>query len=427
MTPAKGSSRDRWVFLDNLRWFLVVCIVLQHSSNAYSNLTWWPVAENNPSMIAGWFRAVIDGFAMPLFFYVAGYLAVSTVQKGSTVRFLKGKLRRLGIPWLICILTICPILPLIYHYTRNNLTLSTSYWGLWIDLMKRAAEFDFGIIYSMDGLMQGNGFYQRYMWFLSLLILFFIVFGILYRLKGGWFEPDDRSLTPVDPSISSTLKLLVVVGSMTFLCSFLMIGMMFFLAPGLSNPEPFYSLGNVIQFRPSRIFLFVVYFGMGILTYKRRWIERGRFPGHFVTWVISFIIVLLLFLYARHLMLNGPEHLEELSGIVFFFLLNFLTISSLGLFTSLAIRYWNRPTKAGQSLAANSYSMYLTHYVFVLVFQLVLFNFPGVSGLVKFGLVSGLSIVCSYLVSRLLVTPFPRLAAASAVGLLVLMSLVIHP
>ena len=29
-----------------------------------------------------------------------------------------------------------------YHYTRNNLTLSTSYWGLWIDLMKRAAELE---------------------------------------------------------------------------------------------------------------------------------------------------------------------------------------------------------------------------------------------------------------------------------------------
>ncbi len=125
-------------------------------------------------------------------------------------------------------------------------------------------------------------------------------------------------------------------------------------------------------------------------------------------------------------MLNGPEHLERVSGIVSFFLLNFLTISSLGLFASLAIRYWNRPTKANQSLAANSYSMYLTHYVFVLVFQLVLFTFPGISGLIKFGTVSGLSIVCSYLVSRFLVTPFPRIAVAGAIGLFIVMSLVIH-
>ncbi len=377
-------------------------------------------------MIVGWFRAVIDAFAMPLLFYIAGYFAIPTIQKGSVIRFLKGKLRRLGIPWFVCILTICPILPLIYHYTRNNLTLSTSYWGLWIDLMKRAAEFNFGIIYSMNELMQSNQFYQRYMWFLSLLILFFIVFSILYRLKGGWFEPDDRPLASEDPSISSTLKLLVMVGSLTFLCSFLTIGTMFLLAPNLSNPEPFFSLGNVIQFRPSRLFLFIVYFAMGILTYKKKWIERGKFPGHFATWMISFVIVLFLFLYARHLMLNGPEHLERVSGIVSFFLLNFLTISSLGLFASLAIRYWNRPTKANQSLAANSYSMYLTHYVFVLVFQLVLFTFPGISGLIKFGTVSGLSIVCSYLVSRFLVTPFPRIAVAGAIGLFIVMSLVIH-
>ena len=426
MNAVNQRSNNRLVFLDNLRFFLVLCVVLQHSSNAYSSLTWWPVAENDSSIIAEWFRAVIDAFAMPLLFYIAGYFAIPTIQKGSINRFLKGKLKRLGIPWLVCILTICPILPLIYHYTRNNLTLSTSYWELWIELMKRAAQLDFGIIYSMNDLMQSNQFYQRYMWFLSLLILFFIVFSVLYRLKGGWFEPEDRPLSSEDPSILSTLKLVVMVGSLTFLCSFLTIGTMFLLAPKLSNPEPFFSLGNVIQFRPSRIFLFIVYFGLGILTYKKKWIERGKFPGHFTTWLISFVIVLFCFLYVRHLMLNGPEHLERVSGIVLWFFLNFLTVSSLGLFVSLAIRYWNRPTKANQSLAANSYSMYMTHYVFVVGFQLVLFTFPGIPGLIKFGIVSGLSIVCSYLVSRFLVTPFPRIAFTGAVGLFIVMSLVIR-
>ena len=48
-------------------------------------------------------------------------------------------LKELGIPWIVCIVTICPVLPLIYHYTRDNLTLSTSYLDLWIILMKNAA------------------------------------------------------------------------------------------------------------------------------------------------------------------------------------------------------------------------------------------------------------------------------------------------
>jgi hypothetical protein len=35
---------------------------------------------------------------------------------------------------------------------------------------------------------------------------------------------------------------------------------MFSLAPELSNPEPLFTFGNIIQFRPSRLFFFIVYF-----------------------------------------------------------------------------------------------------------------------------------------------------------------------
>lgn len=427
MTSAKSPAVNRVIFFDNLRFFLVLCVVLQHSSNAYSNLTWWPVADNDTSTIVDWLRAFIDAFAMPLLFYIAGYFALPTIQKKGVALFLKGKLKRLGIPCLICIVTICPVLPLIYHYLRNNLTLSASYWDLWVVLMKNAAELHIGIIYSMNELMNNNQFYQRYMWFLSLLILFFSVFSIVYLLKRSWFDTADQPVTTEDPSIVSTLKFLVTVGFLTFFCSFLMIGTMFLLAPRLSNPEPFFSLGNVIQFRPSRLFLFIIYFGMGILTFRNKWIERGKFPGHSLTWMISFIILLTVYLYARHLMLNGPEHLEKIFGPVFFFILNFLTISTLGLFTSLAVRYWNRPTPVNRNLSSSSYYMYLAHYFFVVVFQLILFTFPGIPGLLKFGIVSALSILCSYIVCQFLIKPFPRISVAMVIIMFVIMASVIHP
>lgn len=427
MSPARIPAENRVIFFDNLRFFFVLCVVLQHSSNAYSNLIWWPVADNDTSIIVDWLRAFIDAFAMPLLFYIAGYFAIPTIQKKGFAPFLKGKVKRLGIPWLICILTICPFLPLIYHYTRNNFALSTSYWDLWGILMKNAAELNVGIIYSMNELMKNNQFYQRYMWFLSLLILFFFVFGIIYLLKRSWFDTPDQPVASEESSILSTLTFLIAVGFLTFFCSFIMIGTMFLLAPKLSNPEPFFSLGNVIQFRPSRLFLFIVYFGMGILTFKKKWIERGKFPGHFKTWGILFVILLIVYLYARNLMLNGPEHLQKVFGPVFFFILNFLTISTLGLFTSLAIRYWNRPTPLNRNLASNSYYMYIAHYIFVFVFQLILLTFRGIPGLLKFGIVSALSILCSYIVCQFLIRPFPRTSVTLAITMFIIMASVIHP
>jgi hypothetical protein len=293
--------------------------------------------------------------------------------------------------------------------------------------MKNAAEFKVGIIYSMNELMQRNQFYQRYMCFLSLLLLFFSVFAVIYSLKKSWFEAIDQPVNSEIPSVLSTLKTLVIIGFLTFLCSFVMIGSMFFLAPQLSDPEPFFTLGNVIQFRPSRLFLFIIYFTFGILTFKNKWIERGKFPGHFRTWLISFVIILTAFFYARHLMLSGPEELREIFGPVFFFFLNFLTISTLGLSASLALKYWNQQTAVNRNLASNSYNLYLAHYLFVIGLQLILFTVPGMPGLLKFGIVSVLSMMCTYMVCQFLIKPFPRISVVLAISLFAVMIFAIHP
>ena len=427
MEITRGQDENRLTFFDNLRYLLVLCVVLQHASFAYSGLTWWPVSDGNTSVVAGWLSSMFDAFTMPLLFYIAGYFALPTMQKKGIAQFLMGKLKRLGIPWLVCIVTICPILPLIYHYTRERLTLSMSYFDLWLKVMNNFARFDIGLITSMDTLMQHDQFYQRYMWFLSLLLLFFFIFALIYRLKISWFEASPNATEYKAPSVSSTIKLLLSVGFLTFIPSFITIGMILFFGPDSSNPEPLFTLGNVIQFRPSRIFVFVLYFAMGVVTYRNRWIERGKFPGDPKTWAVSFIVITAAYLYTQHLMLSGPEDLRELFGIIFFFLLNFLTISTLGLFTSLAIRYWNRPTPVNRSLASVSYDIYLSHYIFVLAFQLLLLTAYGVPGLIKFAVVSALSILCAYLMSRFLIKPHPRLAVATAVALFVVMALVVHP
>ena len=174
--------------------------------------------------------------------------------------------------------------------------------------------------------------------------------------------------------------------------------------------------------------MFVIYFIFGILTFKKKWIERGRFPGHLPTWIISFGIILIAFFYARNLMMSGPEDLKKVFGPVLFWLcLNFLTITTLGLLASLALKYWNRPSAVNRSLASNSYNIYLAHYPFVIVFQLVLLTVPGMSGLLKFGIVSALSILCSYIACEFVIKPFPRTAAAVVFISFILMALVIRP
>ena len=421
-----NRNNDRVVFFDNLRLFLVVCVVFQHVANAYNGLDWWPVAEAGAGLGVDWLAAVLDAFTMPLLFYVAGYFAVPTMEKRGFLSFVKGKLKRLGLPWLIILLTICPILPLVYHYTRDGMTLSASYWEVWLDLFRNALRFEVGLINSTNELMITNGFYQRYMWFLSVLIPFFLIFAVIYGLKRSWFARSALPIRPEPRSGGSTLKLLLGVGALTSVLSMGTVLIMFALTSGMTNPEPLVTLGNVIQFRLARMPLFIIYFGLGIATYKYRWVERGRFPGHLGTWLAAFIGLLIPFLAAHYQMRHGPENLEELFGGLYFLVLNFLTMVSLGLFASLAARYFNRPTPLNRNLTANSYNLYLTHYPFVIGFQLLLAAFPGTSSLAKFGLVAALSLACAYLASEFLLRRHPKATAATAFGLLALMVLVIR-
>ena len=70
---------------------------------------------------------------------------------------------------------------------------------------------------SMNDLMIQNQFYQRYMWFLSLLILFFLIFSLLYLWKKAWFDLDTPIKKPKPSTIASTLKTLSAFGFLTFL------------------------------------------------------------------------------------------------------------------------------------------------------------------------------------------------------------------
>ena len=423
MNNKKRYTENRVILFDNLRYLFVLCVVLLHSGQAYTNMVkWWPVSDQTSKIIDPLFF-LLNTFSIPLLFYIAGYFAVPVMQKKGIGSFLKGKLKKLGIPWLVCILTICPVLPLVYHYTRNNFTLSMSYWDLWVLLMRNMAELNVGIISSMSALMKNNIFYQRYMWFLSLLLLFFFIFAAVYKAKRNWFDTTSRPVAYEKPSVLSTLKLLFAVGFLTFFGGGIMLGIMMVVAPKPFNPMGLFSFGNIIQFPMGLLLSYIIYFGFGIITYQRKWIERGIFPGHLKTWVISVVILLIIYLYGFIMFWRGFEEYKYLFG----FVSTLLTMPILGASASFAIKYWNRPTKLDLSLASNSYNIYLSHYIFVQVFQLILYTTPGIPPLLKFGIVLILTIACSYIVSRFLIKPYPRMAITGAVALFVLMILVIRP
>ncbi|MGD9212211.1 MAG: acyltransferase family protein [Desulfobacteraceae bacterium] len=414
------ESESRITFLDSLRYLFVFGVVIQHAGMAYIDSGWWPVDEGY-SIIVGLLMTITDGFLMPSLFYISGYFVVPSIKNRGFTAFNLAKLKRLGVPWLVCTLFICPILPFVYHYTRNGLQFSSGYFSIWLEVMQNALKFDVGLMPPKPYLMQHNLFYQRYMWFISLLIFFFLIFSFIYRIKKDWFEPDYR-LGLKTPSVWSTLKMFLSIGALTFSGSFILIGIMFLLAPDVSDPETWFTLGNIIQFRVSRIFLHITYFILGIFTYKYRWLQRNKFPGHQKTCVVFFLVILVFYLSSRSMLEIGPVELKPLFSIIFWLFLNFFAISALGLSLCLSIKYLNQPTPLNQILSANSFNFYLTHYIIVIGFQFVFLIIPGLPLLLKYGLVCTMSLFGTYIVCQFLIRPYPRFTVVALAGLFSVMT-----
>ena len=425
--PVEFVPGDRVVFFDHLRFLFVTGVVVQHAGMAYNFCDWWPVADD-ASIVVALTTAFGDGFLMPALFFIAGYFAIPSICRKGGMQFIIAKLRRLGVVWLVCTLFIGPMLPLVYHYTRDGMVLLSGYGQTWRVVMANAVRFDVGILPPMAQVMQQDLFYQRYMWFIGVLIAFYLLFVTLYAVNKNWFKPLAVAPPATGRGVKSTLKWMLSVGCLTFAGSTLLIGILFAFSPATPSPESWFTVGNLVQLRVSRIFLHATYFVIGILAFKLRWIERGRFPGHQLTCVSAFIFMVVAYYLAYFVMLgSGDGENRKLFGLIFWFCLNLFTCTTLLVAISLGLRYGNRQSSWGQKLAASSFYLYLSHYPLVIGFQLVLLFIPAIPILVKWGSVSIFSVGGGFLLSHNLIKPYPKVTIGFLVGVFAGMVLLLKP
>ena len=105
-----------------------------------------------------------------------------TSERGRHV--LAGKLKRLGIPWLVITTLVLPALDYIHYHTQSLTTgLGPRSFGRhWWLAMARMGRFYIGPMDMSAYLDMTQHFYQCYMWFISLLLLFFVIFWMIDRI-----------------------------------------------------------------------------------------------------------------------------------------------------------------------------------------------------------------------------------------------------
>ncbi|MCF2947857.1 acyltransferase family protein [Paraglaciecola aquimarina] len=103
----------RMDYLDAVRAFALLLGIVFHASLSFVPIyIGWAVMDINTSSVVTVFMLISHSFRMSLFFFIAGFFSHMTFHKQSTSEFLKSKVVRLGIPFVIGWVMLRPLLVL---------------------------------------------------------------------------------------------------------------------------------------------------------------------------------------------------------------------------------------------------------------------------------------------------------------------------
>jgi fucose 4-O-acetylase-like acetyltransferase len=99
---AQAGSRTRTAFIDNLKVFLTVLVVLHHAGQPYGPTGGaWPLFHAEKFRLLGPFFHINASFFMGLFFLISGYYLKAAYDRKGARQFLGERLRRFGVPILV--------------------------------------------------------------------------------------------------------------------------------------------------------------------------------------------------------------------------------------------------------------------------------------------------------------------------------------
>ena len=234
------ATQNRVLFVDNIRWALIVVVICHHGAVTYSHVGGWYYLDGpKPGLVTTGLFATLEtfdqAFFMGLLFLLAGYFVPRAFDKKGFGRFVRDRAIRLGIPSLFFMLVIHPftVYWLLHNYADPSIpSLPGAYEGFLAS----------GKVLSATGPM----------WFAVALLIFCIVYGGVRLMLPG----TPRKITSLSGH-KAVLALILLMGT----CSFLV---------RISQP-----IGvNILNMQLCYFSQYVLLFAVGVLAYRGDWLLR---------------------------------------------------------------------------------------------------------------------------------------------------------
>jgi glucans biosynthesis protein C len=373
----------RVYYLDKLRTAIILCVVAFHSAVGYSgSAPFWPFRGEQAGRGLDLVLYIADIVMMPLMFFIAGYFTLPSYQRRGGKGFLGPKLRRLGIPWLAVSFLLLPLLDYLHYRTRLSGTLGLAQYL--VLCWKTICAPHLGYLDMSTFIPLIDQYYQRYMWFISLLLFMYVVFPPLYRLKGRIFRGKPLGIGAA----------VAILGSVSFASAL-------FAFAVLRSGMNWFSLGNILQFQPVKLAYYLPLFWFGVWCRERALLaESGLFKRSWPLGVAA--LALLAPAFASGLVLSRSAAPELWMKAAYAFAYTAITMCATLFLLNFGQRRWNRASRAWSWLSGFSYETYIVHYAWVLTVPLAFAGAADMPPVLKFFAVAAISLVGSVLTARFL-------------------------
>ncbi|QZT38469.1 acyltransferase [Halosquirtibacter xylanolyticus] len=356
-------KNNRTTYIDNLRILLTCLVIIHHLAITYGAQGLWYYLEPSSNIITTtlltWLVAINQSFFMGMFFMLSSYFLYFSATKNSSPKVIKDKLIRLGLPLLVYMFALSPIVNGICKigYGRDV---------TWRDFV-------------MDIHHLGAG----PLWFVVALLLFSIVALIF---KESW-------LSHKNDNHRFHFKNTILIALFTAMISFII---RCIIPLGYSLPILNFQLGHFAQY--------IVLFYVGLCLAKQNWLDQIQLlsPKKWLIIVLCLIFIFFPLVFVINSLLGG--NITSFMGGVNWQSLAFCIWEQLTgfgiiiLLIQLFQQKYNHTDALMKTLAQNTYLVYIIHPIILATCSVMLKDIPLTKGL-KFIILSPTCIFLTFFLS----------------------------
>jgi peptidoglycan/LPS O-acetylase OafA/YrhL len=375
----KTASTSRVYFLDNLKALLAVLVVLHHSAQPYGpGGGWWIASDTNQTtidfIVLGLLMALNMSFFMGLFFMISAYFLPASLDRKGPQKFMKDRLVKLGVPILIFMLGVFPVMDYFLHNYGQPIT---NFYLSYINIFNSQSQLSVG-----------------HLWFLAMLLIFSAVY-IVYWL----FNKPSSNKKRTFPGNEAIFAFIMAMAFISFVVRIW--------AP-INYWVPFFNL-----FEPFHITQYVMLFAAGIKAYKEGWIYA--IPETAAKLWSNIAILMIILLPVAIFVTNGMQFSEGVKifsgGLKLASLIGSIweALTCMSMCIALLALFKNRFSSQGRIakvMADNSFTVYLIHIPIIVFLQYLLIGI-AIDPLIKFTIIGAIGILLVFVISHFVIRRLP--------------------